>query len=247
MGLQITYITFSILMTVILILAGFKTIDKTYQEKIKVRKKKIILVLSLVAWHLYLFILGLTDFMSDLSFPPRFFMLTIFPLLIFIGFFIYRNRNNSWIQNIPPHWLFFYQTFRILIETIFVFTVAKGILHPNVTIEGYNFDMVYAFTVLIIGLVVFKKIRQYKRLIIWWNYLGLGVIAIIIFLFQSTIYIPEIYGDIAPFPIEFLKYPYILIPSFLMPSAIFMHILSIVQLRKISITNKVEKNKNLSN
>ena len=237
MGLQIAYIGLSILMSAILILIITKTIDKTYHEKLKIRKNKIILILFLIIWHLYLFILGSTEFMINLSFPPRFFILTILPLFIFTGIFIYKNRNNSWIQNIPPHWLFFYQTFRILIEVIFVFTVAKGILHPNVTIEGYNFDMVYAFTVLIIGLIVFRKFTQYKRLIIWWNYLGLAVIAIIIFLFQTTIYIPEIYGDIEAFPIEFLKYPYILVPSFLMPSAVFIHILSIVQLRKMPVGN----------
>ncbi|MCZ6593345.1 MAG: hypothetical protein O6943_00340 [Bacteroidetes bacterium] len=235
MELQIAYIGLSILMTIILIFLGIKTIDKTYREKSKIKKKKVLLISFLIIWHLYLFILASTEFMLNLKFPPRFFILTILPLFIFTGIFIYKNRNNSWIQNIPPHWLFFYQTFRIFIEVIFVFTVAKGILHPNVTIEGYNFDMVYAFTVLIIGLIVFKKIIRYKRLIIWWNYLGLGVIAIIIFLFQSTIYIPEIYGDIKPFSSEFLNYPYILVPSFLMPTAVFIHILSIVQLRKMSV------------
>jgi len=235
MELQIAYIGLSILMTIILIFLGIKTIDKTYREKSKIKKKKVLLISFLIIWHLYLFILASTEFMLNLKFPPRFFILTILPLFIFTGIFIYKNRNNSWIQNIPSHWLFFYQTFRIFIEVIFVFTVAKGILHPNVTIEGYNFDMVYAFTVLIIGLIVFKKIIRYKRLIIWWNYLGLGVIAIIIFLFQSTIYIPEIYGDIKPFSSEFLNYPYILVPSFLMPTAVFIHILSIVQLRKMSV------------
>lgn len=237
MELQIAYIGLSILMTLILILIGIKTIDKTYRQKSKNSKRKVILISFLIIWHIYIFVLASTEFMLNLEFPPRFFILTILPLFIFTGIFIYKNRNNTWIQNIPPHWLFFYQTFRILIEVIFVFTVSKGILHSNVTIEGYNFDMVYAFTVLIIGLIVFKKIIWYKRLILWWNYLGLGVIAIIIFLFQSTIYIPEFYGDIEPFPIEFLKYPYVLVPAFLMPSAVFIHILSIVQLRKMPVAN----------
>lgn len=239
MELQVAYIGLSALMTALLILAGVKTIDKTYREKSKIKKKKILLISLLMVWHLYVYVLASTDFMISLDFPPRFFILTILPLFVFTGLFLNKNRNSLWIKNIPPHWLFFYQTFRILIEVIFVFTVAKGILHKNVTIAGYNFDMVYAFTVLIIGLILFKKIIRYKRLIIWWNYLGLGVISIIIFLFQSTIYFPEMYGDIEPFPVEFLKYPYILVPSFLMPSAVFIHVLSIVQLRKIPIANKV--------
>jgi len=232
MILQLAYVGLSILMTAILILIGLKTINKTFSDKLEVKKKKFLLIVSLVSWHLYVFILASTEFMLDLSFPPRFFLFTILPAFIFIVIFIYKNRNSSWVRNIPSHWLFFYQSFRIGIETLFIFTVAKGILHPNVTIEGYNFDLIYAFTVLVIGLLAFKNFDAYKHIIIWWNYLGLAIIAVIIFLFQSTIYIPEIYGDIEPFPIEFFNYPYILVPSFLMPSAVFIHILSIVQLRK---------------
>lgn len=234
MILQLAYIGLSVLMTVILIRIGFKAINKTFSEKSVAKKKKTTLIVSLMSWHLFIFILASTEFMLDLSFPPRFFLFTILPAFTFTGIFIYKNRNNAWIQNIPSHWLFFYQSFRIGIETIFIFTVAKGILHPNVTIEGYNFDLIYAFTVLIIGLLTFKNFNKYKQIIIWWNYLGLAIIAVIIFLFQSTIYIPEIYGNIKPFPVEFLNYPYILVPSFLMPTAVFIHVLSIVQLKKAS-------------
>lgn len=235
MILQLGYIGLAILMTAIIILMGLKTIDKTSSEKFKVRKNKILLIISLMGWHLYLYIVASTEFMFNLSFPPRFFLLTILPAFIFTGVFIYKNRNKSWIQNIPSHWLFFYQSFRVGIETLFIFTVAKGILHSNVTIEGYNYDLIYASLVVVIGLITFRNFEKHKHIIIWWNYLGLAVIAVIIFLFQSTIYFPEIYDDIAPFPIEFLKYPYILVPSFLMPSAVFMHVLSIVQLRKMPI------------
>lgn len=237
MILQLAYLGLSVLMTAIIILIGLKAINTTFSEKTVVRKKKILLIASLVSWHLYVFVLASTDAMDDLSFPPRFFLFTILPAFIFTGIFIYINRNNSWIQNIPSHWLFFYQSFRIGIETLFIFTVAKGILHPNVTIEGYNFDLIYAFTVLVIGLFTFKKFDKYNQIIIWWNYLGLAIIAFIIFLFQSTLYIPEIYGEIKPFPMEFLNYPYVLVVSFLMPSAVFIHILSIVQLRKKPVAN----------
>lgn len=239
MELQLAYIGLSILMTVIIIQIGLRAINKTFSEKSAARKKKILLIASLLGWHLYVFILASTEFMLDLSFPPKFFLFTILPAFIFTGIFIYKNRNNAWIQNIPSHWLFLYQSFRICIESIFIFTVAQGILHPNVTIEGYNFDLIYAFTVLIIWVLIFNSFEKYKHLIIWWNYLGLGIIAFIIFLFQSTIYIPEIYGEVEPFPIEFLNYPYILVVSFLMPSAVFIHVLSIVQLRKTSMANIV--------
>ncbi len=230
MALKLAYIGLSLLMTLLLIYGGFKTINISFTDSKKKRNKKIVLVGAMVLWHLYVYVLALFDYMLDLSFPPKFFLATIVPLFIFSGVFAYRNRKSSWLQNIPVQGLFFYQTFRILIEIIFVYTVAQGTLHPNVTIEGYNYDMVYAFSVLLIGLGIFQKIESHRKLVLAWNYLGLLVILSILIVFQTTIYLPEIYGDIEPFSGDFLQYPYVLVPAFLMPSAVFVHCISIAQL-----------------
>ena len=138
----------------------------------------------------------------------------------------------KWVQTILPLWLATYQTFRLILETIFVYSVAAGILHENVTIKGYNYDMIFACTSLITALIIYKTKQLPKQLLLAWNYLGLLVIAVIISLFITTIYLPEIYGPNTPiFPTDFGFYPYVLVPGFLMPSAIFIHVLSIIQLK----------------
>ena len=112
-------------------------------------------------------------------------------------------------------------------------TATAGILHSNVTIQGFNYDMVFAFTAPFAAFLLFQKKPYKKKFAIFWNYLGLGVIASIIFLFITTIYFPHIYGvEIDLISTDFGKYPYVLVPAFLMPSAVFIHILSIVQLTK---------------
>ena len=64
------------------------------------------------------------------------------------------------------------------------------------------------------------------------SYIVLTIIAVIISLFISTIYITGIYGlNTNPFPKEFTMYPNALVPGFLMPSAVFIHVLSLVKLR----------------
>jgi len=238
MELKLAYICLSILMTVIIILIGLKTINKTFSDRSIAKKKKLILILPLLLWHLYIFAITSTGILENYDFPPRFVLFLIFPAFLFTGVFIYKNRNNLWVRNVPQSWIIYYQSFRVLIEIIFVFSVAKGVLHYHVTIEGYNYDMLFAFSAPIIAFLVFQKRFLPKKVAIWWNYIGLCVIAFIIFLFQTTLYFPELYGsNTILLPPEFVMYPYILVGGFLMPSAVFMHVLSIVQLSRNPVTN----------
>lgn len=145
---------------------------------------------------------------------------------------------------IPKHWLVFYQSFRILIETIFVYSVAAGILNYHVTIEGYNFDMVFAYTAPIIGFFVYKMKDFNSNIILIWNYLGLAIIASIIFLFMSSIYNPSLFGETNILvPIDMTSYPFTLVAGFLMPSAVFIHVLSIVQINKTKQIKKLIETK----
>lgn len=230
MGLQSAFIGLTLLMNLIIWFIGSTAINKTFENPSKRKKKKTQLILGLALWQVYTFATASSGILDDYGFPPRFALLLIIPLFVFTGIFIYKNRSHQWINSIPKHWLVFYQSFRILIETIFVFSVAQGILNKEVTIEGYNYDMVFAYTAPIIGFLVFRKLIP-RKLTIVWNYLGLAVIASIIFLFMSSLYNPQLFGsETMLLPPQAVKYPYVLVAGFLMPSAVFMHLLSIIQL-----------------
>ena len=231
MDLEHLYLGLSLLMSILIIRIGMRA-----TENIQTFKITLLLIIGLVVWHGYLYFIASTGMLKVYDFPPRLLIFLVLPAFIFTGFFIFFNKDKKWLKNIPEHWLIFYQSFRILIEVLFVFTVARGFLHPNVTIEGYNYDMVYASTALIVGFLLLKDKYAYKQLALYWNYFGLVVIGFIIFLFVTHIYFPHIYGSgNPPFPTEFGTYPYILVPGFLMPSAVFMHVLSIVQLKRLNL------------
>ena len=95
--------------------------------------------------------------------------------------------------------------------------------------------MVFALTAPFVAFLLFQKTPFKKKMAIFWNYLGLAIIVSIIFLFITTIYFPHMYGsETNLISTDFGKYPYVFVPGFLMPSAVFIHILSIVQLSKAS-------------
>lgn len=229
-NLKLAYMGLTLVMIILLLIIGIKTINKSFPGSTV--RKKTMLISGLILWQLYVYLMGKTSFLNDFSFPPRFFVFLILPLFIFTGVFLYKNKDKDWIGTIPEHWLVFYQSFRIIIESIFVVSVAHGILNKEVTIEGYNFDMVYAYTAPIIGFLMIRKLIS-KKILLFWNYVGLMVIASIIILFLSSIFNPELFGSKTMLlPESAVKYPYLLVAGFLMPSAVFIHVLSIVQLRR---------------
>jgi hypothetical protein len=235
MMLELGYMALTLMMFIIIMIIGTRTISKTFIDKAVAKKKRLQLFISMLIWQGYVFFIASTGILQNYELPPRFVILLVLPTFIFTGIFIYKNRNNQWIQNIPGSTLVYYQSFRLLIETLFVFSVAQDILHKNVTLEGYNYDMIFAITAPIVAFLVFNKKLLSKKVALVWNYFGLAVIAFIIFLFVTTTFFPGFYGsDVPLMPMEFATYPYMLVAGFLMPSAVFMHVLSIVQLSKRS-------------
>lgn len=231
MGLKFGYISLTLVTILFLVWIGKTAIERTSLNK---NKDFTILVLGLLLWHVFIFLISSSGILKSYDFPPRFAMFFIIPSFIFTGIFLYRNKNKNWIHSIPEHWIINFQSFRILVETLFVLSVAKGILHPLVTIEGYNFDMIFAFTAPVLAFLVYSKKLLPRKMVLYWNYLGLTVIASIIFLFMTSIYKPELWGNNGPMlPMDMLTYPYVLIAGFLMPVAVFLHVLSIIQLKKM--------------
>lgn len=233
MTLIIGIIALSIVMLAIVTFISRSAMNRTFNDKKKVQHRVLIIVVCLILWHLYHFALGKTEVLLTFELPPRFVLFLIAPAFIFTGVFIYKNRNNDWIKNIPPHWLTFYQTFRIVLEVLLFLAVGEGVLHPIVTLEGYNFDIYYACTAPMIGIITIKRTPLAFKIAKAWNYFGLAVIASIIFVFFSATFAPSFWGSEVPLmPLKFATYPYMLVAGFLMPSAVFMHILSIVNLNK---------------
>ena len=233
MILKAGFIGLSLLMAFLIVNEGFVVIDKTFGLGPKSQKKKRLLILGLIVWLAYNYFMGSSGVLRTFELPPRFVLFIIFPAFLFTGIFIYQNRNNKWVQNLNPKNLTYLQSFRILVETLFVYAVAANVLHENVTIEGYNFDMIFGFSAPIVAFLVFRTRPYLTNWLKLWNYLGLVVLASVIFVFFTTIYFPGLYGSADRLmPLEFTEFPYIMVAGFLMPLAVFMHILSIVHLNK---------------
>ncbi len=238
MILETAFLALSGLMTLILIYIGFYAINRSIFHAQNIVKAKVVLVSGLFLWQVYLYMMARSGILEDFSLPPRLPLLIIIPLFTFSGIFVYRNRTKNWVQQIPISWLVYYQSFRITVEILLYWSMTYGILPALVTFEGYNFDIGFGVLALLIGFLVFTKKVLPIKYVVYWNYFGLLVLSSVIFVFVTGTYFPDFYGEtesiLTP---SFLEYPYILLAGFLMPSAVFIHLLSIVQLKHKTTNN----------
>ena len=231
--IELGYILLTLLMAIIIIAGYCYGLKKIGKDSRTINKRVTFVALGISGWLVYTYILAGSGFLQNFNLPPRFPIFLIFPLFIFTGIVLYKNRNSKILSAIPQSWAIYFQSFRIVVEILFVATVGVGFLHPEVTIEGYNYDMLFAFTAPVIGYFVFKAAKLSKTAALIWNYLGLVVLASVIALFTTTVFTPSLWGsETSLAPVEIVTFPYVLVAAFLMPLAVFIHIFSILQLKK---------------
>lgn len=203
------------------------------------RRRLVTMLLGVLGWVSIQIALSTTGIYNNLSLPPRIPLLMILPLFVFAFVFLNRNKQSPILHAIPQHIPIAYQSFRAVIEVLFYFTFVAGILPVQVTFEGANYDVLLGISAIFVGFYAYRGDAS-PRLLIAWNVLGIAVVGFAAFTFISSFYFPEIWGDTEP-NLAFNRFPFLLLPSFFMPSAIFMHLLSIVQLRRSMKTDATLK------
>ena len=230
-----SYFVLSLLIAVLLLLGYRSILKQAYADHLKVNSKFMSGVLLIGTFLFYTFLISQTELIRDLTLPPKFVLLLIVPAFLLIGIIAVSLNKKGMLAFLPIGKATLFHTMRIIIESLFIWSVGLGILHPEVTMEGYNYDLIFGVSAIIVGFLVFSK-KISKGGLLLWNYLGLAMIAIIIFLFATTIYFPGMYEsrDIR-INTELFTFPYTLVAGFLMPSAVFMHILSIIKLKRYGL------------
>lgn len=230
--LAIGYLLLSVLVA-LGILYGYGYALSLVGSSLKERRRKVArLAIGILCWWIYTAILAYSGILQDFSLPPKFPVLLILPTFAFIAFIFVRYRGSRMIHVIPKSWPIRFQFFRVGVETLFVYSVAAGVLHQEVTIEGYNYDMFVGLSAPIVSLAVFRMKWFPERVALAWNYVGLVILASVVAVFMTTIFFPGLWGSDVPLaPKAFATFPYVLVASFLMPVAVFVHFLSIIQLR----------------
>lgn len=226
-----------ILLTITILSAiyfGYKTVLIKGGNSVAVSNKKALLVLlGLLGWVIYTSIISYSGILHDFSLPPKMPILLIFPAFAFTAYFMIKYHNHPLLKVLPKSWPIYYQSFRIGVELLILRLYLDGIGPISLTFEGYNYEILAGIAAPILAFLTFQLKVLPEKVIYYWNFVGLALLAIIVGLFITNAYFPSIWGaEQSLISTEIAGMPFILIPSLYMPSAVFMHILSIVQLHK---------------
>jgi len=200
------------------------------KSETKSRKISWYIVLGLFLW---LSIIGLSAgfgfFQNFDVVPPRIFF-AVFPSVVLTIFLLFSKPFGRFLKTIPPAWLVYIQSFRIVVEIILWLGFLGKVIPFQMTFEGFNYDIVVGLTALLAGGIFFRK-NHYRRFeAIIWNVFGLALLVnIVVIAFLSApstfrVFMNEPSNEIVAY------FPFVWIPGFFVPYAFAMHLFSLKQL-----------------
>lgn len=193
-------------------------------------RDKRVLLISMV-WMALIGGLAFLDFFKNTTTTPPRFLLVMIGNLVFIIYFYKKLKTNSLRTGLNLNYVLIIHALRIPVELILYELYIKKLIPKIMTFNGLNFDILIGSSALILFVLikVFKQNIPLKILLIW-NWIGI--------VFLLNIVIIAILS--APLPIQqlafeqpnigVLHYPFILLPSFIVPVVFLTHLISIHQL-----------------
>jgi hypothetical protein len=162
-------------------------------------------------------------------FFPRLLVFGLLPPIIIIVLLLFSKPFTRILQVIPPSWLVKGQSFRIILEGILWLSFIGDFMPFQMTFLGFNMDIIAGITALLAGAVFFRKGRFMRRETLIWNVFG--ILLLINLLFILTVSMPSVLRKFMNEPSSEIisLFPFIWIPTFIVPFALAMHLFSLKQ------------------
>lgn len=184
--------------------------------------------LALFAWLAFQATLAYSGFYQDTnSLPPRF-ALALVPALFLVLYKVYiQSGTEASLESL--HWI---HTVRIPVEIVLWLLASYETIPKLMTFEGRNFDIIAGITA---PLIIYYGLRNTiidRQRILLWNFIGLFLLANIVV--TAILSVPSPFQQLAfETPNRaVLTFPFIWLPSFIVPMVLFSHLMSIKQLMR---------------
>lgn len=190
-------------------------------------------------WIGYVYLLSSSGVLSSLAFPPRVPLLIILPVLLFSVYISGSASFRDVLSRMPSHVPVYLQSFRVGVEVLIYGGFAEGIFPERATFNGLNYDILVGISAIAVGFLVHSGKIGAPGLMAW-NIIGLSILSVTVYAFLSSYYFYNHLGLPEP-NTRFTNFPYILLAAVLLPTAVFLHIISLRQVkpRLRTLTSKV--------
>ncbi|PIQ27363.1 hypothetical protein COW36_15535 [bacterium (Candidatus Blackallbacteria) CG17_big_fil_post_rev_8_21_14_2_50_48_46] len=199
------------------------------QESSLSTKARIWTALGLSTWLCFTALLAWGGFFQDFSnTPPRIFSV-VMPALIASLILAFHPKLEPLLLKIPGQWLIGFQTFRIGVEIFLWCLFLAGICPQQMTFEGRNWDILTGLTAPLLVWLWSKKPDLETQLLLVWNLGGIGLLLNIVIV--SVLSMPTAFQVFTNPPANTFvaSFPFIWLPCFLVPLALWGHLVSLRQ------------------
>lgn len=137
--------------------------------------------------------------------------------------FVARSALGRRIATTLPLWaIVAAQAFRLPLEFVMREAAREGVMPVQMSFEGYNFDIVTGITALVLAVALYRG-RVPRGFVLAWNLLGSLLLAVIVGIAIASLpwvraFGPDRVNDFI------LYFPYVWLPTVLVPAALFGHI-----------------------
>ena len=190
-----------------------------------------VLSVLLPFWLIFQATLAVTGFykVTD-SVPPRLMLFGIAPaLLTIIALFVFAK---DFILRLPLQTLTIIHIVRIPVELVLRWLYQNGQVPQMMTYEGINFDILSGITAIFVYWFAFRGGKINKPVLLMWNFLALGLLINIVV--HALLSLPSPFQQMAfDQPNRAILYfPFVWLPTVVVPIVLFSHLISIRQLIK---------------
>jgi len=221
--ISITFILTTFLTVGILFYAVKKTVFDTVPAKI--------LIFLMGFWLLFQAAFALGGTYQVMTAPPRVLLFGVAPaLLLIIAFFIFGREN--FVERLPLKVLTILHVVRIPVELVLFWLFQQGLEPRVMTFEGSNFDVLSGLTAPLVYFFAFRGGKTNRPLLIVWNIFALlllfNILIIAILSFPGPM--QKLAFDQPNLGVTY--FPFIWLPSVIVPTVLFCHLASLWHLLK---------------
>lgn len=187
-------------------------------------------------WLIFQATLGIGGFyLNTQVVPPRLMLFSFLPALAII-ILLFVSSRQSFIERLPLQTLTYLHAIRIPVELVLLWLYQAGQVPQLMTFEGRNFDVLSGISAPLVAWLAFRGGKANRPLLIVWNLIALGLLLNIVI------------NAVLSFPFPFqqfafdqpnrglLYFPFIWLPSLIVPIVLFCHLASLWRLFRKSQT-----------
>lgn len=164
--------------------------------------------------------------------PPRL-LLMLSPSIILIIILFGTTRGKSFIERLDIRTLTLLHIIRVPVELVLWTLFLNQAIPEQMTFEGSNYDILAGITAPVIYYFYFVKRKISREWILGWNLLSLGLLLNIVI--NAILSTPSVFQQFAFYQpnIAILYFPFIWLPSIVVPIVLFSHLVGIWHFRRL--------------